>query len=1017
MSNENRKNKVKNNKKAKTDKKKKNFTVLKVFLIILLVGVFIGAGTIGGMVYGVIKDSPDINPYHDIQALSENSKIYDQNGTLIEEILTEEKRTMVNLSEMSPDLPDAFVTIEDERFREHFGIDLKGIGRAIVVDIKTRSLEEGASTITQQLVRNLYLSKEKAFTRKISEAYLAIKMEKELSKDDILEAYLNTVYLGQGAYGVQAASQTYFSKDAKDLTLAEATLLAGITQSPTNNQLYKKLDPENVEDDAQVVGTVEVLGKSYVAVFNDGVISRQQKILSKMKENGTITESEYNEAINQDVASLINPGQMKNENISTSYFTDYVKDVVTNDLVEKAGYTKAEAEEALYTKGLKIHTTIDINMQKKVENMYASFEDIMANGGWRDLIDTNIQNGNIVDNNGKIAYYAKENLLDNEGNIIIPKDSYSIDENGNLTIKSSKIHYSNLNVADYYTSKNGTLYTHPTWSLSIPEENWTANSDDKSFTINSDYLEENKDLYKINDNNTLLISTDAFYNDEDGVIQPQSAITIMDHHTGFVKAIVGGRDSKGQRIFNRATDAARQPGSAIKPLGVYTPALDNGFTAASVIDDVPHYVNGKLWPKNFVSGAFYGLTPLRKAVEHSYNVSAVKFLEKVGINTSMDYLAKFGIINTENPSKDTFVTAKEATNGISDENLSALALGGMTKGITPLTMTAAYSAIANDGIYTEPLVYTKIENNRGEVIIDNKAKQNTVVNPQVAYLMTDILKTVVNSGSGTRARISGMDVAGKTGTTTDQADAWFIGYTPYYTAGVWMGNDSPAIELSNGSAFSSHIWGYIMKELHKDLDNARFNRPEGLVTREVCMDSGKLATEACRHDPRGSRVHTELFVNGTQPTEKCDVHVEAKIDTSTGKLATEYCPDNVVETRVFIKRPIPYNPADNHGIKPRDYEYQLPTEKCDKHNKKTLKDYLDDLLGGDDKDKDDKKDKKDEDKKGEDKDNEGSEEDNDDIDIPEEPKDPTPPPPEEEGEDPHEKPKEPEEPKNPPKDQ
>ncbi|WP_130806718.1 penicillin-binding protein 1A [Senegalia massiliensis] len=991
--------------KSKKDNKRRNI-ILKTILVVFLLFVFISVGTVGGILFGVIKDSPEINPSRDINALSENSKIYDQNGTLIEEVLTEEKRTIVNLEDMSPFVKDAFVSVEDERFREHFGIDLKGIARAIVVDIKTRSLEEGASTITQQLVRNLYLTKEKVFTRKITEMYLAVKMEREISKDDILEAYLNTIYLGQGAYGVEAASKTYFNKDAKDLTLAESALLAGITKSPNDYQLFKRIDPENLEEDnMNVVGTVEVIGKQYVAVFNENIINRQKTILSLMKEQGKITEEEYNEALDEDVVSLINPGQMKNENIETSYYTDFVKNQVKKDLISKAGYTEEEAEEALFKDGLKIYTTVDIEMQEKIEDIYKSFTENVGSKSWLRL-NYKTRGGNIIDSYGKIAYYQKENLLDNEGNLYLSKDSYNIDEQGNLTIKSPKINYRNLDVTDYFTKKDGTIYTHPTWSLSVDKQNYTVNEEDESFTIKAEYLKEHSDFYKIVDN-TLYISKDRFYNNEKGVIQPQSAITIMDPKTGQVKAIVGGRDSEGQRVFNRATNGPRQPGSSIKPLSIYTPALDNGFTAASVIDDVPRYSNGKIWPKNYSTGRFYGLTPMRKAIQYSYNVSAVKFLEKVGINSSIDYLTKFGLINKDNPSNDTFISADEAINGSSDENLAALALGGMTKGVTPLKMTAAYGALANNGVYTEPIVYTKIENNKGEVIIDNKPKQNTVVSPQIAYIMTDMLQTVVNSGSGTNANFANMSVAGKTGTTNNQVDVWFAGYTPYYSAAVWIGNDSPAIELTQSSKLASSFWGNIMKTVHEGLDNQSFKRPEGIVSRQVCIDSGKLPTELCSKDPRGSRVRTELFVAGTEPRERCDVHVSVEVDTSTGKLANEYCPDDVVENRVFIQRPVPYKGS----IKPIDSKYEVPTEVCDVHTKDSnpIKDIIDDIL---DKDKDEDKDKEDDKKPDKDKEDNGNSDDNggneddggdegtgDDLEDPNnpptKPEDPTTPPPKE----------------------
>jgi penicillin-binding protein 1A len=331
----------------------------------------------------------------------------------------------------------------------------------------------------------------------------------------------------------------------------------------------------------------------------------------------------------------------------------------------------------------------------------------------------------------------------------------------------------------------------------------------------------------------------------------------------------------------------------------------------------------------------------------------------------------------------------------------------MTKGVTPLKMTAAYGALANNGVYTEPIVYTKIENNKGEVIIDNKPKQNTVVSPQIAYIMTDMLQTVVNSGSGTNANFANMSVAGKTGTTNNQVDVWFAGYTPYYSAAVWIGNDSPAIELTQSSKLASSFWGNIMKTVHEGLDNQSFKRPEGIVSRQVCIDSGKLPTELCSKDPRGSRVRTELFVAGTEPRERCDVHVSVEVDTSTGKLANEYCPDDVVENRVFIQRPVPYKGS----IKPIDSKYEVPTEVCDVHTKDSnpIKDIIDDIL---DKDKDEDKDKEDDKKPDKDKEDNGNSDDNggneddggdegtgDDLEDPNnpptKPEDPTTPPPKE----------------------
>lgn len=970
MSKENENKNTRRNKKGSKNKKNKKLSVLRVTLIVLLLVVFISAGTVGGLMFAVVRTAPEISPSHDINTLSEHSKIYDEEGTLIEEILTEQTRTVINLEDMSEHIPNAFIAIEDERFYDHFGIDPKGILRALVVDIKSGSFEEGASTITQQLVRNMYLTKDKKLTRKIKEMYLAIEMERKMSKDEILEGYLNTIYLGQGSYGVQAAAQTYFSKDAKDLTIAEAALIAGITKNPSKNALYKRVEPDSIkEDNPDIVGSVNVLGKTYVALFNDDIISRQRKILSNMKENGMITEEQYNTATNKDIKELLIPGQKKNKNIDTSYFSDYVKDQVIDDLVDKAGYTEEEAQDALYTGGLKIYTTMDINMQSKIENVYNKFESVMKTvSGNRGLTSKVLDKyGNIIDKYGKIMFYKKQNILDNEGNLVIRKGTYNIDDSGNLIIKNPRIYYLNLSVGDYYSIKNNKLYTHTTWALDLPDESWTPNKEDKSFTIKASYLNEHKSFYKKDSNGNLLISSERFYNNEKGVIQPQSSVVIMDYNTGKIKALVGGRDVEGQRIFNRATDAPRQPGSSMKPLGVYLPALDNGFTAASVIDDIPHYDSkGNLWPDNWYDG-YRGLVNLRYSVEQSINVAAVKFLEKIGVNTSMDYLARLGVINTENPSEDTFVTKEEAMergSGTFDENLSALALGGMTKGITPLTMTGAYGAIANNGVYTEPIAYTKVTNNKGEVILENKPMKNTVVTPQVSYLMTDILKGAVTNGTGRTAQIrrhnSGIPVAGKTGTTQNKADAWFVGYTPYYVSGVWIGNDSPAIKLTNGSKYAAYLWSEIMTQIHEGHKDKGFSRPEGFVTRQICLDSGKLATDLCRRDPRGSRVRSEIFIKGTEPTQKDDTHVQVAYDTSTGMLVNDYCPSEYRSFGVFIQRPVPYNPAEHNGIVPWDYKYTVPKKVCDVHTKPEPKfgDWLNDFLFDDDKkDKDKDKDK------------------------------------------------------------
>ncbi|HZK00172.1 MAG TPA: penicillin-binding transpeptidase domain-containing protein, partial [Tissierellaceae bacterium] len=528
--------------------------------------------------------------------------------------------------------------------------------------------------------------------------------------------------------------------------------------------------------------------------------------------------------------------------------------------------------------------------------------------------------------------------------------------NGNLVIDTNKLNIfqTHFDIADFYTiddKKN--LVAHSVGSIVIPEDEYSVA--EKKITINKSYLDSNPEFFMQKDGN-LLISSKYFFVQKEGIVQPQSATVIMDYRTGQIKAVIGGRDVDGTRIYNRATGAARQPGSAIKPISVYWPALNNGLTAASSIDDIPFYDgNGKMWPQNWYR-SYRGLHTLRRSVEQSVNVNSVKTLQKIGIPASVAHLEKIGIINKEHPERDNFISSMEdrATN---DENLSALGLGGMTRGLSPLEMTAAFGAIANDGVYIKPISFTKVLDGDGNMILDNTPKETIVSSPQIAYIMGDILRTTVANGIAGRAKLSNMAVAGKTGTTQNRADIWFVGYTPYYVSGTWIGNDSPRITLSKSSSTVASLWQYINTKVHEGLESkTSFPRPEGIVSASICTQSGLLPTKLCSNDPRGV-VKSEIFASGTVPTEYCEMHVAAKIDVTNGKLATEFCPDESVANRVFIKREPPYIPSDNNGIVPSDYSYHMPTQYCNEHTEFTvpetpvldwLNDWFDNLNGNGD---------------------------------------------------------------------
>ncbi len=958
-------NKNKRNNKNTNKKKKKG---LKTFLIILLLVIVITAGATIGVVIAIAKEAPEIDPTNISDLLNQTSFILDQNGNVIEKIQTKEYRTIVSIEQMPKHLKDAFISIEDERFDKHIGVDPKGIVKATIDNIKAGHIVRGASTITQQLAKNLYLTNEKKLDRKIKEAYLALQIEKVLTKDQILEAYLNRIFLGQGAYGVQEAAQTYFSKNVEDLTIAESAILAGIIKSPSKYALYKTIPPEKFDAEKHIeVGQIDSLGEKYIAVFNEEAIKRQRVVLKKMLELGKISEEEYNEALNEDIRSKIKPGQKKIQGIS-SYFNDYVKVQVIEKLMEELGYSKEEAEEELYTGGLKIYSTMDIELQRQLEDVYNNFTEVLLknpdNIKGPALISWRLNSAqDIVDEKKNVIFYKQEHILDENFNLIIEKDTFELAD-GQLILKNKKLtpYKSNIEIADYYRiDDRKNLVTHKLGNLVIPEKEFSINEEDKTIIISNKFLENNPDFYSISENGNLLINEKYFYRHKEGIVQPQSATVVMDYRTGEIKALVGGRDVEGLQILNRATSAPRQPGSTIKPLSVYLPALDNGFTAASPIDDIPHYNDaGELWPNNWYSG-YRGIHTLRKSVEQSVNVNSVKVLEEIGIQTSMEYLSRMGIINNNDPTNDNFITSTE--NSVNnDENLSALGLGGMSKGITPLEMTAAYGSIANSGTYIKPIAFTKILDKNDNLLIDNVPKKNTVVSPEVAYIMSDILRTTVANGIAGRAQIPNMTTAGKTGTTQDKADAWFVGFTPYYVTGVWIGNDSPQIKLNQGSSMAAQLWKIIMTRIHDGLENKKFEQPANIVSVSVCSQSGKLPTELCKHDPRGSSIITEIFVQGTQPIEFCETHVEVEIDTTTGKIANEYCPKEHVSTKIFIKRDPPYNPKEHKGIVPADYQYTVPTEICDVHDEKnTIKDDPEDKEEDEDEKKPEEDEKKPED--------------------------------------------------------
>lgn len=908
------------------------FTLFKLAIIIGILGVFIVAGATFGLVTSVIKDLPKIDPSAIETMLDENSVILDSNGNLLQKIQNDGiLRTKVKLADIDEDLINAFISTEDRTFETHSGFNFKRLVGATLEGIKELRMPRGTSTITQQLARNIYLPTikgEKSLDRKIKEAYYAIQIEKYLSKDQILQAYLNTIFLGGEAYGVQAASQIYFSKDASDLEVHEAALIGGITQNPNKNKPTINKVKANVKDTDYVLDDSDDI---YTLVFNESCIARYKLILYNMYDNGKISKEEYETAKNIDLKTTLKPGKTKVTDISSSFIDLATSDVI-NDLVRELEITKDEARKMLYTQGLKIYSTLDVGIQKKLESNYSVNENFPTINLKYDS-NQNIQNKD----RSSVILYKKSNIISEQSNLIIPKGYYQFLDNGDLKLYRNKmfsfiplynddkeiVNYS-IRLKTTYEIIDDILYTFNGGSLKISSQYKSLNSS-SDMIISNKFISDNPNFFVKDNNGNLLIAKENYSISQTPTIQPQSSSVIMDYRTGVIKALVGGRNVKGQKQYNRAV-TPRQPGSAIKPLAVYGPALDNGYTAASIIDDIPNYdASGNRWPRNWYEKSsspkttgYWGLQTLRDALYWSENVPAVKISQDIGIQTSINYLNKLGI------------TSMDVTGGVNDLNSAAMALGGMTNGISPLEMTAAFGTIGNNGIYMSPKTYTKVTDKFGNIIIESKSMQQKVYSPETAFILRDIMKD--GGGTGKTSKISNMPHSGKTGTTSNNFDAWFVGFSPYYVSSVWIGNDLNS-SLSSGSKASSTLWGKIMNDIHKDLEPRTFSeKPSSIIKVPIDKVSGKLATDLTSRDPRGSMVRNEYFVKGTEPLEYDDAHVELTICDYSQKLATDFCPDAVIGSAVFIKRAEPYNPDDNDGFIPRDFKYEAPLEYCDIHS-------------------------------------------------------------------------------------
>ena len=613
-------------------KKKGPFRSIRVMAALVLV---IIAGLMFGYIFAAYQSLPEVG---NNMRPAVSSQVFDSQGKLITTLHSDQNRLPIDINKVPKNLQNAFIAAEDNRFYDHIGVDPIGILRAVVTNLTNRGIAQGGSTITQQLAKNAFLSQDQTLKRKIQEAILALELERKYSKKEILEMYMNQIYFGRGAYGIQTAAHTYFGKDVGDLTLAECAMIAGLPKSP-----------------------------NYYSSSVNEATARKNVVVGQMEKYGYITPSQAEEAKKSSLD--IKQKSTSNTTDETAYFIDYV----TQEIAQKYG------DDALYKDGLKIYTTLDTDKQHA-------------------------------------AVQAMHHL---------------------------------------------------------PET----------------------------------------HTDDQGLTQPQGAIISIDPKTGHILAMVGGR---GQDSFNRASMAVRQPGSAFKPF-VYMTAMEHDMTPDTIMEDKKVEYGG--WSPHNADNTYQGRMPLWKALALSVNTVAVQLADKVGPSNVIANAKKLGI------------TTLVEDGSPNDDNLASAALGGLTKGVTPLEMAAAYGAFANKGVYIKPIAIVKILDRNGNVLEDNSSdvQKTQVMSEKTAYEMTSMLEGVITRGTGTAASI-GRPAAGKTGTTDDNHDAWFIGYTPDIVTAVWVGDDTGSQSLGEiyGGTVPAQIWHDYMASAVSGTSADDFDVPAGM---------------------------------------------------------------------------------------------------------------------------------------------------------------------------------------------
>ena len=734
---------------------------LSIFLICLTAG-FIGAGFI---YFHFSKDLPDVRKLKDHQP-STITQIYSDKDEKIAEFYIE-KRIIVSLENIPLALKQATLAVEDSNFYYHFGIDPKAIFRAFITNLKAGYVVEGGSTITQQLTKTMFLSREKTLPRKIKEAILAVRLELVFSKDEILEMYLNQIYYGHGTYGVEAAARTYFGKSVKELTIAECAMIASLPKAPNNYSPYR--NPKKAR-------------------------KRRNHVIRRMADVSFITTEQAKTSLQED----FHLGEVQEMLNKAPYFVEHVRRILEN----KFGSSK------LYRAGLKVYTTLNMEMQESAQRaIKENLRNADKRYGYRGSLGTvDLSRGEIAVQN---AMLKQNNFSEGQGIEIgstINGTVMSVGETQAWVILGAEDGYLDIKNMNWARKPNPNV-----------DGRWAKIKRPNEAIAAGDMIQV-KVLGRKQDGSGWSLALEQ-------EPEVEAALVSLDPLTGHVKAMIGGYDFYKSQ-FNRAVQAIRQPGSAFKPI-IYAAAINEGFAPSSIIIDSPIIFKEKedafdKWkPVNFEE-KFYGPTSLREALAHSRNVVTVKLMQKIGIKSSIRLARSLGISSNL------------------EENLS-IALG--SSGMTLYELTSAYSAFANMGTLIKPAAIRSIKSRSGEVLFTAVPETTQPITPGTAHIITSLMKSVIQNGTATKVRALKRPVAGKTGTTNNYVDAWFMGYTPELVTGVWVGKDKdePLGRNETGSRVAIPIWLQFMQEALANQPKINFSVPKDIQFLKVQSESGEPA--------------------------------------------------------------------------------------------------------------------------------------------------------------------------------